>query len=96
MLTQEKVVTIKVLKQQGKSIKRIARETGLARNTIKKYLQRTDTKPVYQRKLIVQANWSHLKTIFSLGLMRLILIGYRHPFFMKKFLLWDIKENVEY
>lgn len=50
MLTQEKVVTIKVLKQQGKSIKRIARETGLARNTIKKYLQRTDTKPVYQRK----------------------------------------------
>lgn len=50
MLTQEWVVTIKVLKQQGKSIKRIARETGLARNTVKKYLQRTDTKPVYQRK----------------------------------------------
>lgn len=42
MLTQEWVVTIKVLKQQGKSIKRIARETGLARNTVKKYLQRTD------------------------------------------------------
>lgn len=50
MLTQERVVTIKVLKQQGKSIKRIARKTGLARNTIKKSLQRTDTKPVYQRK----------------------------------------------
>lgn len=40
----------KVLKQQGKSLKRIACKTGLACNTVKKYLQRTDTKTVYQRK----------------------------------------------
>lgn len=45
MLTQEMVVTIKVLKKQGKSIKGIARETGLARNTVKKYLQQTQAIP---------------------------------------------------
>lgn len=43
-------MTIKVLKQQGKSIKMITRETSLSRNTVKKYFQRTDTKTVYQRK----------------------------------------------
>jgi transposase len=49
MLTQEMVVTIKVLKQQGKSIKGIARETGLSRNTVKKYLEQVDSAPLYQR-----------------------------------------------
>ena len=38
-------MTIKVLKKQGKSIKGIARETGLARNTVKKYLQQTQAIP---------------------------------------------------
>lgn len=52
MLTQEMVVTIKVLKHQGKSIKGIARETGLARNTVKKYLQQTESTPVYQRSVV--------------------------------------------
>lgn len=51
MLTQEMVVTIKILKQQGKSIKGIARETSLARNTVKKYWQQADSSPVYQRNV---------------------------------------------
>lgn len=43
MLTQEMVVTIIVLKHQGQSIKAIARETGLARNTVKKYLHQGES-----------------------------------------------------
>ena len=43
MLTQEMVVTIKVLRKQGMSIKAITRETGLARNTVRKYLQPVET-----------------------------------------------------
>lgn len=50
MLTQKRIVTIKILKQQGKSVKRIARETSLAHNSVKKYLQRTDTRHVYPCK----------------------------------------------
>ena len=51
MLTQEKVVTIKVLNKQGQSIKGIVRETGLARNTVRKYLQRDTSTPTYERKV---------------------------------------------
>ena len=51
MLTQEKIVTIKVLKKQGQSIKGIARETGLARNTVRKYLKRDTSTPAYERKV---------------------------------------------
>ena len=43
MLTQEMVVTIKVLRKQGMSIKAITRETGLARNTVRRYLQPVET-----------------------------------------------------
>lgn len=59
MLTQEMIVTIKVLKQQGKSIKGIARETSLARNTVKKYLQQTDSAPVYQRNVARPSKLDH-------------------------------------
>ena len=51
MLTQEKIVTIKVLNKQGHSIKGIARETGLARNTVRKYLKRDTSTPAYERKV---------------------------------------------
>lgn len=51
MLNQEMVVTINVLKKQGLSIKGIARETGLSKNTVKKYLRSGDTTPSYQRKV---------------------------------------------
>ena len=49
MLTQEMVVTIQVLKIQGQSIKAISRETGISRNTVKKYLNAESTVPQYQR-----------------------------------------------
>ncbi len=39
MLTQELAVEIKVLKRQGRSIRQIMRETGLSRNTVRKYLR---------------------------------------------------------
>ena len=39
MLTQEQVVEIKVLERQGRSIPQIMRETGLSRNTVRKYLR---------------------------------------------------------
>ena len=42
----EMVVEVRVLARQGKSIKEIARETGLSRNTIRKYL-RSEALPVY-------------------------------------------------
>ena len=46
MHSLEMVVEIHVLARQGKSIKEIARETGLSRNTVRKYL-RTRTRPIY-------------------------------------------------
>jgi transposase len=39
MLTQEQAVEIKVLERQGRSIAQIVRETGLSRNTVRKYLR---------------------------------------------------------
>jgi transposase len=39
MLTQEQSVEIQVLKKQGRSIRQIARETGLSRNTVRRYLR---------------------------------------------------------
>lgn len=38
MLTQEQAVEIKVLERQGRSIRQISKETGLSRNTVRKYL----------------------------------------------------------
>jgi transposase len=39
MLTQEQAVEIRILERQGRSIRQIMRETGLSRNTIRKYLR---------------------------------------------------------
>jgi transposase len=39
MLTQEQSVEVRVLKRQGKSIRAIARETGLSRVTVRRYLE---------------------------------------------------------
>ena len=41
MLTQEQAVEIQVLNKQGRSIRQIARETGLSRNTVRRYLRET-------------------------------------------------------
>jgi transposase len=39
MLTQEQAVEIRVLERQGRSVRQIMRETGLSRNTVRKYLR---------------------------------------------------------
>lgn len=51
MLNQEMVVTIDVLETQGLSIKGIARETGLSKNTVKKYLRADGIASRYERKV---------------------------------------------
>lgn len=40
MLTQEQAVEVRVLKRQGKSIRAIARELGLSRVTVRRYLRK--------------------------------------------------------
>ena len=49
MLTQEMVMTIHVLKKQGQAIQSIANQTGMSRNTVKKYLnQEVGCTPTYK------------------------------------------------
>lgn len=48
MLTQEQSVEIKVLARQGHGIKAIARELGLSRNTVRKYLRGKSALPKYR------------------------------------------------
>ena len=40
MLTREENVEIRVLARQGKSVREIARQLSLSRNTVRKYLRR--------------------------------------------------------
>ena len=49
MLTQEITVTIKILRKQGKSIKGIAKELGVSKNTVRKYLK-PDSQPTYSSR----------------------------------------------
>src|SRR5690606_29560405 len=49
MLTQEQSVEIRVLARQGHGIKAIARELGLSRNTVRKYLREDSQTPRYRR-----------------------------------------------
>jgi transposase len=39
MLTQEQAVEIKVLARRGTSVREIARQTGISRNTVRRYLR---------------------------------------------------------
>jgi transposase len=49
MLVAEEAVEIRVLRRQGKSIRKIARLLNLSRNTVRRYL-RNDGLPHYQRE----------------------------------------------
>jgi len=50
MLTQERLVEIHVLHRQGMSIRKIARELGVSRNTVRYYLRNLSNKPNYQNR----------------------------------------------
>lgn len=50
MLTQELLVDIHVLQRQGKGIRAIARELGLSRNTVRKYLKNKAMQAQYQQR----------------------------------------------
>jgi len=49
MLVAEEAVEIRVLRRQGKSIRKIARMLNLSRNTVRRYL-RGEGLPQYQRE----------------------------------------------
>jgi DNA replication protein DnaC len=48
MLTQEQSVELKVVARQGRGIKAIARELGISRNTVRKYLRSEGPLPQYR------------------------------------------------
>lgn len=50
MLTQERCVEIHVLHRQGKSIRAIAKELAISRNTVRQYLRDSAKTPVYQKR----------------------------------------------
>jgi len=50
MLTQEYVVEIHVLRRQGKSIREIAKELNVSRNTVRRYLRDLSATPVYPER----------------------------------------------
>jgi transposase len=47
MVNQEQLVDIHVRHQQGQSIRKIAKDTGLSRNTIRRYLRKPNLVPCY-------------------------------------------------
>ncbi|MFQ5356725.1 MAG: IS21 family transposase, partial [Mariprofundaceae bacterium] len=47
MISTEELMTIKILHQQGHSQREIAKQLGISRNTVKKYLERDEDKPSY-------------------------------------------------
>ena len=50
MLTQEYVVEIQVLHRQGKSIREIAKELNVSRNTVRRYLRDLSAAPIYPER----------------------------------------------
>lgn len=50
MMTQERLVEIHVLYKQGKSIRAIAKELTVSRNTVRRYLRDTTRMPTYSRR----------------------------------------------
>ena len=50
MISKEEFMKIKVLHQQGMSQRAIAKEMGISRNTVKKYLERDIEQPTYSKR----------------------------------------------
>ena len=63
MVTFETVMEIKILHKQGMSSRAIARELGISRNTVKRYLQAKSEPPKYTPRPAV-ASWMNTGIIF--------------------------------
>lgn len=64
MVTFETVMEIKILHKQGMSSRAIARELGISRNTVKRYLQAKSEPPKYRRDLLLLHSWMNTGIIF--------------------------------
>ncbi|AJJ53055.1 bacterial regulatory s, luxR family protein (plasmid) [Yersinia pestis] len=57
MVTFETVMEIKILHKQGMSSRAIARELGISRNTVKRYLQENLSRQNIRRDLLLLHSW---------------------------------------
>ncbi len=64
MVTFETVMEIKILHKQGMSSRAIARELGISRNTVKRYLQAKSEPPKYTPRPAVASLWMNTGIIF--------------------------------
>ncbi|SQC05863.1 transposase for insertion sequence IS100 [Klebsiella pneumoniae] len=66
MVTFETVMEIKILHKQGMSSRAIARELGISRNTVKRYLLAQSEPPKYTpRSAVASLPWMNTGTIFG-------------------------------
>jgi len=61
-LMREEILDIHTLKRRGYSDRKIARELGIHRNTVRKYLENPDR---FVINIIVSVNWSHYTGILD-------------------------------
>ncbi len=67
MVTFETVMEIKILHKQGMSSRAIARELGISRNTVKRYLQaKSETRQNIHRDLLLLHSWMNTGIILLL------------------------------
>lgn len=64
MVTFETVMEIKILHKQGMSSRAIARELGISRNTVKRYLQENLSRQNIRRDLLLLHSWMNTGIIF--------------------------------
>lgn len=73
MVTFETVMEIKILHKQGKSSRAIARELGISRNTVKRYLQAKSEPHKYTPQPAVASLLDEYRGIFVKASQMLIL-----------------------
>jgi transposase len=62
MLTTEGCMEIKILHRQGKSIRAIAEELGISRNTVRRYLRSQEQQPAYKERPAANSKLDPFKT----------------------------------